>query len=106
MAGAASSSERDRALDAVRWADEVVLALGINNAVEHEGADRSDTTLPAAQVAFALQVLALGKPVVLILINGGSLSIEPLLTGSSGTPAAIIEAFYPNSAGARSLRPY
>jgi hypothetical protein len=41
----------------------VVLALGIDKSIEHEGIDRVDTSLPGLQESFALQVLiALGCP--------------------------------------------
>ena len=52
-------------------ADVVVLALGIDKTIEHEGADRASIALPGLQESFALQVLALGKPTVLVLTNGG-----------------------------------
>ena len=46
-------------------ADQVVLCVGLGNADEHEGHDRTDTRLPGTQESFARQVLALGKPTVL-----------------------------------------
>ena len=45
------------------------------------------------------QVLALGKPVVLVLCNGGALAIDRLIAG----PVAIVEAFNPSVAGPRAL---
>ena len=47
--------------------------------------------LPGLQEEFALQVLTLGKPVVLVMTNGGPVSIDNLINGS----AAIVEAFNP-----------
>jgi hypothetical protein len=44
-----------------------------------EGMDRSTTELPAAQLEFAQRVLALNKPVVLVLVNGGIVSVDDLL---------------------------
>lgn len=67
------------ALAAVDWADSVVLCLGLQHSLEHEGMDRKDTLLPQAQIDFALRVLALGKPTTLLLVNGGILSIENIL---------------------------
>jgi hypothetical protein len=69
------------AMAAVEWSDITVLALGLEHSLEHEGMDRQNTFLPASQVTFALQVLASGKPVVLVLVNGGALSIDALLNG-------------------------
>eukprot|EP00040_Diaphanoeca_grandis_P016335 m.84243 g.84243 ORF g.84243 m.84243 type:complete len:798 (+) comp25726_c0_seq1:98-2491(+) len=104
MVTPATPSGEQLALDAVTWADEVVLAVGIDHGIEHEGIDRQNTSLPQAQIDFALKVLALGKPVVLILVNGGALSTEPLLSNAKA-PNAIVETFYPNSAGAAAIGP-
>ena len=80
-----------KALAVAKAADVVVLALGIDKSVEHEGVDRSDITLPGMQVAFAKAVYKLGKPVVLVLTNGGPLAIDDLVDGAG----AIVEAFNP-----------
>jgi hypothetical protein len=77
----------------------IVLVLGIDRSIEHEGIDRTDTALPGLQEPFAKQVLALGKPVVLVLCNGGALAIDDLIAG----PQAIIEAYNPSVAGPRAL---
>ena len=66
-----NSSGIAAALALGKAADVVVLALGIDKTIEHEGADRRDLALPGLQESFALQVLALGKPTVLVLTNGG-----------------------------------
>ena len=60
---------------------------------EHEGIDRHDTKLPGLQLSFAQSVLqaAKGKPLTLILCNGGFVSFDQLVDGSG----AIIEAFNP-----------
>jgi hypothetical protein len=49
--------------------------------------------------SFALEVLALGKPTVVVLINGGIISIDSLIPKA----AAIVEAFYPSIRGAEAL---
>ena len=55
------------------------------------------------QNSFAQQVIktAAGKPIILLLINGGALGIEKLV----GTPGiqSIIEGFYPGLRGAEAL---
>ena len=89
-----NSNDKSRigaALQAAKGADVIVLALGIDKSIEHEGADRPNTLLPGLQEAFALQVLNLSIPVVLLLTNGGPLSIDALVDGSD----AIVEAFNP-----------
>ena len=80
-------------------ADVIVLVLGIDKTVEHEGQDRADTALPGQQEPFAKAVLALGRPVVLVLCNGGALAIDGLIEG----PVAIVEAFSPAVMGPTAL---
>lgn len=87
------------ALEAARASDVVVLVLGTSNDVEKETLDRTDTRLPGLQEALAHQVLALGKPVVLVLINGGIVSIDSLVQPCG----AIVEAFNPSRRGAEAL---
>ena len=77
------------------------MVLGIDRTVEHEGVDRSNTTLPGLQESFALQVIAraAGKPVILILIGDDVNSIDHLIAGSD----AIVKAFYPSTQGAKAV---
>ena len=90
------------ALAAVGWADAVVLAVGLDRGIEHEGIDRTGgISLPAPQLAFAEQVVASGKPVVLLVINGGVVALDTLVPKA----AAVVEAFYPNQAGAAAIGP-
>lgn len=74
----------DHALDAVsNLADVVVLAMGISRVSEQEGRDRTETSLPGLQNQFALDVLSIAAErdiiAVLLLTNGGALSIDDLL---------------------------
>ena len=106
------------ALSLARDADAVILVLGCDKSIEHEGRDRPDTALPGLQEPFALRVLALQKPTVIVLINGGALAIDKLLLVAGGgdagggeagggearggkrtAPYAIVEAFNPNVVG-------
>eukprot|EP00759_Apiculatamorpha_spiralis_P036762 PhF_6_TR37047/c0_g1_i1/m.54219/K15920/XYL4; beta-D-xylosidase 4 len=88
------------ALAAARNADVVVLCLGLDTmSVEHEGQDRSTINLPGIQEQFAQQIFALGKPTVLVLVNGGAIAIDNLIQQSH----AIVEAFYPSTSGAAAL---
>ena len=72
-----------------RAADTIVLALGIDKTVETEGTDRADTALPGEQQAFATQVLALGKPTVLVLVNGGALAIDALVARAARADGSV-----------------
>ena len=70
-------------------------------AQEHEGIDRTNITLPGLQEKFALAVFDIGKPTVIVLVNGGVVAIDNLIAPAS----AIVEAFYPGtrSSGVRGL---
>lgn len=91
------------ALDAVKSSDATVLCLGIDHDIEHEGIDRTSINLPGIQEEFAEAVVkaANGKPVVLVLVNGGALGIEKL-TALDGIHA-IVETFYPSLRGAEGI---
>eukprot|EP01052_Picozoa_sp_SAG31_P027906 SAG31_NODE_2650_length_5298_cov_1.690710_5_plen_138_part_00 len=77
------------ALALIDDAETVILVLGIDGSIEHENVDRTDTAPPGLQTAFAKQVMARGKPVVLVMAGRGILAIDNLIDGS----AAIVEAF-------------
>ena len=86
---------------AVATADATILAIGLDKSQEHEGMDRKDTLLPAGQEALAAAVFkaAGSKPVIVLLCNGGAVSIDELITPA----AAIIEAFNPAQQGPKAL---
>ena len=89
-----SSNRTDGIAAAVAAADAaetVVLVLGNDRSTENENLDRPMIDLPGQQQELARQVLALGKPTVLILSNGGAVAIDGLIDG----PKAIVEAFSP-----------
>jgi beta-glucosidase len=70
------------AVETARQADAVVLVLGENESVCREGwsrnhlGDRDSLDLPGRQEELARAVTAVGKPVVVLLINGRPLSIN------------------------------
>ena len=88
------------ALAAAAAADAVVLALGTDRSCAEEGGDLLRISLPGAQSAFALAVLAAagaGKPVVLLLVSSFALSLEELY---GGMPAVVL-AYNPGFGAAR-----
>eukprot|EP01052_Picozoa_sp_SAG31_P003185 SAG31_NODE_120_length_23892_cov_10.545623_14_plen_502_part_00 len=99
MDGHVDNETMSEALQAVKKAEQVVLMLGIGNHQEHEGQDRKDTKLPGAQEQFAQQILSVGKPTCLVLVNGGIISIDNLID----QVPAIVEAFYPSTRGGLAL---
>ena len=62
------------AVEAAKAADVVVCVMGIDGSIEAEGHDRYNTTLPGMQVQLMEAILALGKPTVMVLVNGGTVS--------------------------------
>lgn len=92
------------ALALARQADVVVFAGGISQRVESEeimpeagviGGDRVDIALPAVQQALLELLHAAGTPIVLVLLNGGPVSIP----WAHDHIPAIVEAWYPGQAG-------
>ena len=97
------------ALDAARQAEAVVMFLGLSPRLEGEemkvpvagfqGGDRVDLGLPAAQEALLQKVVALGKPVVLVLLNGSALAVN----WARDHVPALVEAWYPGQAGGTAI---
>lgn len=90
-----------QAVEAAGNADRIVLVLGITSAEETEQNDRTSIDLPAVQHQLALQIIALGKPVIVVLINGGMVAIEAEAAATG--PVAIIEALLPSSRGGEAI---
>ena len=97
------------ALEAAKQADAVVLVLGLSPRLEGEemkvqvdgfsGGDRVTLDLPAAQENLAKQIVASGKPVVAVMLNGSAVSINWV---QDHVPA-IVELWYPGQAGGTAL---
>ena len=63
--------------------------------MEGETHDRTNTSLTGYQLELATEILALGRPVAIVLLNGGPVSLDTL----SVTAPAILEVFYPGYQG-------
>jgi beta-glucosidase len=92
------------ALEAASRADVVVLVLGDKAGLTPdctcgETRDRADLGLPGLQEELARAVVSLGKPVVLVLVNGRPLAIPWLDENVS----AILEAWLPGEEGAAAV---
>jgi len=90
------------AVEVAKGADEIVLVIGSNSAVSREGwdkathlGDRADIGLIAQQNELAQALFALGKPLVVVLINGAPLSIPEVADKAN----ALLEAWYPGQEG-------
>jgi len=87
------------ALDTARAADQVVMVLGETDLMAGEAASRASLDLPGRQEELLKAVAALGKPVVLVLLNGRPLSIN---WAAEHVPA-ILEAWEPGSEGGHAV---
>lgn len=63
------------------------------------GGDRTTISLPEVQVDLLKQLHALGKPVILVLMNGSALAVN----WSSENLPAILEAWYPGQEGGTAI---
>ncbi|MGQ4365572.1 glycoside hydrolase family 3 N-terminal domain-containing protein [Streptomyces sp. SAS_272] len=86
----------DRAVDAARRSDVVVLALGgaslwfTGERTEGEASDSADISLPPAQVALAEAVAAAGKPVVVVLVQGRAYALPEAVRNA---PAVVMAPY-------------
>jgi len=83
------------ALDAAEKSDVIVACMGLSPAQEDEEGDRTSIELPAVQNELLKALKATGKPVVLVLINGGPIS-TPWATQNV---SAILESWYGGQEG-------
>ncbi|MCX6169784.1 MAG: glycoside hydrolase family 3 C-terminal domain-containing protein [Ignavibacteriales bacterium] len=98
-----------RAIEAVKKSDLAVMFLGLSPRLEGEelnidvkgfkGGDRTSLDLPETQEKLLEKVYKLGKPVVLVLINGSALSIN---WADKNIPA-IVEAWYGGQAAGSAI---
>jgi beta-glucosidase len=89
----------DKAVEIARRSDTVITVLGERENMSGEAASRSSLELPGRQEGLLEAVAALGKPVVLVLMNGRPLNIS---WASEHVPA-ILEAWYPGSEGGNAV---
>ena len=87
------------AVATARRADLVIMVLGEEADMAGEAASRASLDLPGRQEELLKAVVALGKPVVLVLLNGRPLSIG---WAAENVPA-ILEAWEPGSEGGHAI---
>ena len=97
------------AVAVARQADAVVLCLGLTSQLEGEemrveiegfrGGDRTRIDLPAPQRRLLERAVAVGKPTVLVLVNGSALAVN----WAEAHVPAIVEAWYGGQAAGSAL---
>lgn len=83
----------DEAITLVSRSDAVVLVIGETKEMSGEAASRSEITLPGVQQELAEALIATGKPVVVVLMNGRPLDLSWL----DAHAPAILEAWFPGT---------
>ncbi len=99
----------EEALDVAARADAVILCMGLSARIEgeqmdihiegFEGGDRSRLDLPDVQQELIRAIHALGKPVVLVILNGSALAVN----WEDEHIPAILEAWYPGQAAGTAI---
>lgn len=98
-----------QAVEAASQADAVIVALGLSPRLEgeemsvklegFEGGDRTSLSLPAVQEELLSAVLATGKPVVVVLMNGSPVASQQ----AREKAAAVLLAGYPGVEGGNAI---
>jgi beta-glucosidase len=91
--------EFDKAVALARTSDLVVMVLGQHEEMSGEAASQSTIELPGRQRELLEAISALGKPVILVLINGRPLDISWATT----RVPAILEAWHPGTEGGNAI---
>jgi beta-glucosidase len=88
-----------QAIETANKADVVLAFVGLTSQLEGESHDRSDIDLPEVQQTMLEALAKTGKPVVVILLNGGPLAVN----WAQKNAAAILETWYPGQAGGQAI---
>jgi len=100
---------KQEAIKLAKSSDVVILFMGLSPQLEGEemkvkvegfsGGDRLDIKLPATQTDLIKEIYKLGKPTVLILLNGSALAFN----WENDNIPAILESWYPGQAGGTAI---
>ena len=99
MPAAEMAAEQARAVQAAQQAEAAVMVLGERANMSGEAASTSDLRLGGNQQALLEALVATGKPVVLVLLNGRPLDIS---WAAEHVPA-IVEAWFPGTEGGNAI---
>lgn len=100
---------QQQAIDVAKTSDVVILCMGLSPLLEGEemkvkvegfaGGDRVDIKLPDTQTELIKEIYKLGKPTILVLLNGSALAFN----WENQNIPAILEAWYPGQAGGTAI---
>ena len=92
-------ADKAEALDMARQCDVIVAAVGENVMLCGENRDRQGLRLPGKQEQYVKELLATGKPVVLVVFGGRT----QVISGIAERCAAVIQAWYPGEEGGHAV---
>lgn len=92
-------ANKQEALAMAKQADVIVAAMGENVMLCGENRDRQGLRLPGKQEQYVEELLATGKPVVLIMFGGRA----QVVAGIAERCAAVIQAWYPGEEGGNAV---
>lgn len=106
VSGLAQEGDRyAEAVAAAKFADLVILCVGLDATIEGEegdtgnefsSGDKNGLTLPPPQRTLVEKIMAVGKPTVTVVCAGSAINTE-------SKPDALIHAFYPGAEGGKAL---
>jgi len=99
------------AVEVAKKAEVVIVVMGLSPSLEGEempvsvegfaGGDRTDIRLPGPQEELLERFHGLGKPMVLVLLNGSAIAVN--WAHECANVPAIVEAWYPGQAGGEAI---
>ena len=92
-------ADRDSALALADSADVIIAAVGENVMLCGENRDRQGLRLPGEQEQYVEELLATGKPVILVMFGGRA----QIVSGLAERCAAVIQAWYPGEEGGHAV---
>ena len=92
-------ADKAEALKMAQQADVIVAAVGENVMLCGENRDRKGLRLPSSQQQYVEELIATGKPVVLVVFGGRA----QVISGLAENCAAVIQAWYPGEEGGNAV---
>ena len=92
-------ADKDEALAMAKESDVIIAAVGENVMLCGENRDRQGLRLPGKQEEFVEELIATGKPVVLVVFGGRA----QVISGLAERCAAVIQAWYPGEEGGNAV---
>jgi len=92
-------ADAKEAIEMAKTSDVIIAAVGENVMLCGENRDRQGLRLPGKQEEYVKQLIATGKPVVLVVFGGRA----QIISGIAEKCAAVIQAWYPGEEGGNAV---